>query len=111
VSKFPTLEKEIIVLLKAHWDVGQPLYATIVQGMIKTLIQKREHNLFNYNNKNGFIIFLSWAQNFVWTNLDCTFKKAINATRKLPNDWELQGLQMAQRTTYLVKAYSIPLEL
>jgi hypothetical protein len=30
LSKFPTLEKEIIVLLKAHQDASQPLYVTIV---------------------------------------------------------------------------------
>ncbi len=65
VFKFPTLEKEIIVLFKGHRDVGQPLYPTIVQGMIKTLIQKMELNLLNYNNKSGFIISLPWAQNFV----------------------------------------------
>ncbi len=33
-------EKEIIVLLKAHQDVGQPLYVITIQGMIKTFIQK-----------------------------------------------------------------------
>jgi hypothetical protein len=40
LSKFSTFEQEIIVLLKAHQDVGQPLYVAMVQRMIKTLIQK-----------------------------------------------------------------------
>jgi hypothetical protein len=41
----------------------------------------------------------------------CFHPKAIGATQKLPSDWKLQGLQMAQRITYLAKAYSIPLKI
>ena len=32
-------------------------------------------------------------------------------TSKLPIDWTIQGLQMAYKIVYLVKAYSIPLQL
>jgi hypothetical protein len=67
-------KKEIIVLLKAHQDVGQPLYTIIVQVMIKTFIQKRELNLFNYNNNSGFIISPPWGQNFV-NQLELDFQK------------------------------------
>ncbi len=41
LSKFLALEKEIIVVLKPHWDASQPLYVAIVWEMIKTFIQKR----------------------------------------------------------------------
>jgi hypothetical protein len=44
----------------------------------------------------------------VRTNLGWSFRKATGAARKLPNNWEQLGLLMAQRTAYLVKAYSIP---
>jgi hypothetical protein len=35
--------------------------------------------------------------------LNWSFRKSTSAARKLPNDWEQKGLQMAQRAAYLVK--------
>ena len=111
LSKHHELEEEIITLLKAHREAGQPLFATSVRTLIRTLIQKREPHLLDFQSPNGFRVSLEWTRDFVRTKLDWSFRKSTGAARKLPADWEQQGLNMAHRTAYLVKAHSIPPEL
>jgi hypothetical protein len=105
------LEEDIITLLKEHRDVGQPLFATSVRGLIRTMIEKRAPTLLENKSQSGFKVFLAWTRDFVRTNLNWSFRKGTGSARKLPKDWEEQGLLMAQRAAYLVKAHSIPLEL
>jgi hypothetical protein len=78
-----------------------------VRNLIRTHIQKRESNLLNFESPSGFKVFLEWTRDFERTDLNWSFRKGTRATIKLPKDWEYQSLQMAQWTTYLVKAHSI----
>jgi hypothetical protein len=105
------LEEDIITLLKEHRDVGQPLFATFVRGLIRTMIEKRAPTLLENKSQSGFKVSLAWTRDFVRTNLNWSFRKSTGSARKLPKDWEEQGLLMAQRAAYLVKAHSIPPEL
>jgi hypothetical protein len=107
----PELEEDIITLFKSHRDVGEPLYVLFAQVIIRGLIRMRNPNLFDYNNKTGFRIGLHWTRDFLRTNSNWSLRKATGAVRKLPSDWELKGLQMAQKTTYLVRAHSITPEM
>jgi hypothetical protein len=71
----------------------------------------RNPNLLDYNNKTGFRVGLHWTRDFLRTNLNWSLRKATGAARKLPSNWELKGLQMAQRAAYLVRAHSITPEM
>jgi hypothetical protein len=101
------LEADIITLLRMHRDVGHLLFGSTVRGLIRTMIQKEAPNLLDNESISGFKVSLPWTQEFVRRNLNWSFRKSTGATRKLPNYWEQQGLQMAQRIAYLVKAYSV----
>jgi len=96
LSKHREFEEEITTLLKAHHDSSQPLYASLVKNLIRTLIEKKEPSLLKYKSTSGFRVFLPWTHDFVRTNLDWSFRKATRATKKLPSNWEHKGLEMVQ---------------
>jgi hypothetical protein len=75
-----------------HRDVGQPLFASTVRGLIWTMIQKKAPNLLDNESIRGFKVSLPWTREFVRRNLNWSFRKSTGAARKLPNDWEQQGL-------------------
>ncbi len=56
--KFLAFEEEIIKLSKKHWNACQPLYATKMWKLIKTLIQKGSQNYLTMAIKKikGFFI-------------------------------------------------------
>ena len=111
LSNFPILQEEIIEMLQAHRDVGQPLFASSIQNRIRSLIRKREPSLLEGEGPTDFKVSLAWTRDFVRCNLNWSYRVATGTTRKLPNDWEGQGLQMAQRVAYLVKTHSLPPQL
>jgi hypothetical protein len=111
LANHPELEEDIITLLKSHRDAGQPLYVSFAQVIIRGLIRMRNPNLRNYNNKTGFRVGLHWTRDFLKTNLNWNLRKATGVARKLPSDWELKDLQMAQNAAYLVRAHSITPEM
>jgi hypothetical protein len=59
------LELDIITLLKMHRDVGQPLFASTIRGLIRTMIQKRAPSLLDYESKSGFKVSLPWTREFI----------------------------------------------
>jgi hypothetical protein len=59
------LEADIITLLKMHRNVGQPLFAFTVRGLIRTMIQKRAPSLLDYERKSGFKVSLPWTREFI----------------------------------------------
>jgi hypothetical protein len=111
LSKFPKLEEEIIEMLNAHREAGQPLFVAIVRTTIRTLIRKREPSLLEHEGKTAFKVSLAWTRDFVRSTLNWSYRAATGAARELPSDWNEQGLKMSQRVAYLVKAHSIPPEL
>ena len=98
-------------MLEAHRDVGQHLFTFIIRNRIRYLIRKREPSLLEGEGKISFKVSLPWTRDFVRCNLNWSYKVATGAAKKLPTDWEEQGLQMAQRVAYLVKAHSLPPQL
>lgn len=72
---------------------------------------KRVLEFLNYESKSRFRISFVWTCNFMKRNLNWNFRKAIRSTQKLPSNWKLQGLLMAQRAAYLVKTHSTSLEM
>jgi hypothetical protein len=75
LSSHRELEEEIITLLKAHREAGQPLFASTMRNLIRTLIQKREPNLLNFESPSEFRISLEWTRDFGRTNLNWSFRK------------------------------------
>ena len=98
-------------MLHAHKKARQPLYARSIRNLIFHFIQKRAPDLFVQENSTSFKVSLSWVRAFARNELNWSFRKYTTATSKLPKDWELQGLSMAQRIAYLVKCYNISCEL
>ena len=98
-------------MLLALRETCQPLFASSVRTRIRTLILTKEPKLLQQDGKTTFKVSLHWCREFVRDNLDWSYRKITGTTRKLPKDWEEQGLKMAYRAAYLVKAYSILAEL
>ena len=73
--------------------------------MIKTLIQKREPQLLE---DEKFKVSTKWTRVFVKFELNWSYRTATTAAGKIPDDFELQGLTMAQRCAYLIKVHNIP---
>jgi hypothetical protein len=111
LSAYHDLREEIIEMLKALREAGQPLFASSVRTRIRTLILTKEPQLLQQDGKTSFKVSLHWCREFVRDNLDWSYRKVTGTARKLPKDWEEQGLKMAYRAAYLIKAYSIPEEL
>lgn len=55
-----------------------------------------------------FKVSMVWTRKFIKKHLDCSYRQAITACGKVPQDWKIQGRLMAYRVAYLVKAYDIP---
>lgn len=98
-------------MLQAHRDAGQLLFASLIRNRIRSLIRKREPNLLEGEGPTDFKVSLSWTREFVRCNLNWSYKVATGAAKKLPSNWEEQGLKIAQRVAYLVKAHSFPPQL
>lgn len=98
-------------MLQAHRNAGQPLFASTIRNSIRCLIHKKEPTLLEGDGKTALKVGLAWTRDFVRCNLNWSYRAATGAAKKLPSDWEEQGLQMAQRVAYLVKAHSIPPQL
>jgi hypothetical protein len=107
-ENYPQLREKIVTILKTHRDVGHPLYASSIQGIIKAIIRKEEPILLSNTSRTGFKVSIDWTRDFVKTKLHWSYRVATTAAQKLPLDWEAQGLKMSQRIAYLVKSYSIP---
>jgi hypothetical protein len=87
LEHYPQLREKIVTILKTHRDVGHPLYASSIQGIIKAIIRKEEPILLSNT---------SWTRAFIKTELHWTNRVATIAAQKLPSDWEVQGLRMTQ---------------
>jgi hypothetical protein len=70
LSKFSKLKEEIIEMLNAHREAGQPLFAATVRTAIRTLIRKREPSLLEHEEKTAFKVSLAWTRNFVSSTLN-----------------------------------------
>ena len=51
LSKYPEREQEIVIVLKKQKVVGQPLYGTTIQPLIKAINQKRLPHLLDSTKK------------------------------------------------------------
>jgi hypothetical protein len=108
LSKYPEIEEEIISTLKKQRAVGQPLYGTTIQPLIKAIIKKRAPHLFDSTSKTSFNVSIDWTRCFIKRTLNWSYRASTTAAGKLPKDWEEQGKKMAQRVAYLSKLHDIP---
>ena len=72
--------------------------------LIKILIQKREPQLLE---DEKFKVSTKWTRIFIKTELNWNYRAATTAARKVPDDFELQKLTMAQMCAYLIKVHNI----
>jgi hypothetical protein len=108
LSKYPEVEEEIISTLKKQRSVGQPLYGTTIQPLIKAIIKKKAPHLLDSTSKTGFNVSIDWTRCFIKRTLNWSYRASTTAAGKLPKDWEDQGKRMAQRVAYLSKLHDIP---
>ena len=97
---YPTLKDEICNVLRKQRAGGQPFSVVIIQPFIKTFIQKCEPQLFD---DEKFKVSTKWIRAFVKFELNWSYRVATTVVGKLPEDFELQGLTMAQMYAYLIK--------
>jgi hypothetical protein len=57
--------EDIITLLKGHREAGEALFASTVQGLIRTLIQKRALHLLDSESQSGFKVSIPWTRDFI----------------------------------------------
>jgi hypothetical protein len=94
LEHYPQLREKIVTILKTHRDVGHPLYASSIQGIIKAIIRKEEPILLSNTSRTGFKVGLKWTRAFIKTELHWTYRVATTAAQKLPSNWEVQVLRM-----------------
>lgn len=104
LSLKPNLIHDLCDLLLKMTDGGQPLSVRIFQPIISSFINARAPRVLG-----KFKVTLKWIHAFMKTHLDWNYRHATTICGKLPADWRNQGLHMAYRATYLVKAYDQPL--
>jgi len=104
LADYPALRDEICNVLRKQRAGGQPLSIVIIQPFIKALIQKREPQLFE---DGKFKVSTKWTRVFIKSELNWSYRAATTTAGKLPDDFELQGLTMAQRCAYLIKVHNI----
>jgi hypothetical protein len=105
LGDYPALRDEICNVLRKQRAGGQPLSIVIIQPFIKALIQKRAPQLLE---DGKFKVSTKWTRTFIKSELNWSYRAATTAAGKLPDDFELQGLTMAQRCAYLIKVHNIP---
>ena len=105
LGDYLVLKDEICNVLRKQRANGQPLSTVIIQPLIKALIQKREPQLLE---DEKFKVSTKWTRVFVKSELNWSYRAATTVVEKLPDDFELQGLTMAQRCAYLIKVHNIP---
>ena len=86
LANHPILQEEIIEMLQAHRDAGQPLFASTIQNQIRCLISKRKPSLLEGEGKTTFKVGLPWTRDFVICNLNWSYRIATSAAKKLPSD-------------------------
>ena len=104
LGNYPAHREEICNVLRKQRAGGQPLSAIIIQPLIKTLIQKCEPQLLEDEKFKGST---KWTRVFIRFELNWSYLAATTVAWKLPNDFELQRLTMAQMCVYLIKVHSI----
>ena len=111
LSQHPVLKEKIVRALKSHREAGQPLFARNIRNLVLSIIKAENPSLLSQEGRSGWNVSLNWVRCFVKNELNWTIRKSTTTASKLPKDWELQGLRMAQRLAYLSKCYSILKEL
>ena len=102
---YPALRDEICNVLRKQRAGGQPLSIVIIQPFIKALIQKREPQLFE---DRKFKVSTKQTRAFIKSELNWSYRAATTAAGKLPDDFELQRLTIAQRCAYFIQVHNIP---
>ena len=91
-EKDPTLEAAIMSTLTSMRDKGAAINCNIIRWVMQALIQQsRPEMLEQFSLSKAFIS--RWAHD----RLNWTWRAKTTAASKLPNDWESQGVLMAQR--------------
>jgi hypothetical protein len=108
LASYHEVKNEICEVLRKQRVVGQPLYGSCIQGLIKTIITLREPQLLQNYSNNGFRVGLDWTRTFLKMELNWSYRASTTSAGKLPSDHEEQGKKMAQRCAYLVKIHNIP---
>ena len=91
-EKDPILEATIMSTLTSMREKGAAINCNIIRWVMQALIQKsRPEMLAQLSLSKSFIS--QWAR----TRLNWTWRAKTTAASKLPNDWESQGVLMAQR--------------
>jgi hypothetical protein len=85
-ENYPQLREKIVTILKTHRDVGHPLYASSIQGIIKAIIRKEEPILLSNTSRTGFKVSIDWTRDFVKTELHWSSRVATTVAQKLPLD-------------------------
>ncbi len=107
LKEYPTLWNELVTMLQKMINVGQPLSTSVVQPILRGIIESLTPKIF-YNGHGGFIISREWTKQFLKHYMNWSFRMATIAVNKMPTDWHEQGCNMVYRIVYLMKLYSIP---
>jgi hypothetical protein len=83
LDKFPLLKEEICQALNKQRIVGQPLYASSIQGLIKAVISKRDPELLK-----TITVSEKWTREFIKSELNWSYQAATTTAGKLPTDYK-----------------------
>jgi hypothetical protein len=71
-------------------SVGQPLSTSMVQSILKGMIESFVLEIL-CNGHGGFVVIREWTRNFLKHYMNWSFRMATIATNKMPTIWHEQG--------------------
>lgn len=107
LENYPQIRDELVSNLQRMREAGQTLLISIVQPILKGMIEALAPHLLN-DRPGGFKVSKQWTNEFMRIYMNWTIRKGTTAASKLPIDWIEQGLKMNYRVAYLAKLYNIP---
>jgi hypothetical protein len=111
----PKTASQIVDCLKGMRLAGQQIDSLIIRTMIQGVIAVKAPELFDRvvgKDKDGqpvkFSVSKTFAKAFVQRRFGWTWRRTTGAARKLPEDWVVQGEEMAFRVAVLCSMHSVP---
>ena len=86
--------------------LGSLLTAPFVQALFQGYLNTKAPPEYRH-----FRVSLSWTKRFLRDFCKMSFKRVTTTAKKLPADWEIQGLDTAYRIAHLCRIYGSPEEL
>ena len=106
LDNYSHVRDQLISKLQKIREVGQILFISIVQLILRGMFEALAHQLHD-DRPGGFTVSRQWTNKLMKVYIDWTIKKGTAAASKLPLNWLEEELNMNYKVAYIAKFYSI----